>query len=124
MSALMVDANKIKVNIIIEEIKLDVEKAIPLGLIVNELLSNSIKYAYPDGKPGIVDVWLKKGSNNQFSLIVSDDGVGLPNDFNLDSANSLGLQLVNMLSKQLKAKLSYRENNGAEFTIKFNLENQ
>ena len=123
-SALMVDANTIKVNIIIEEIKLDVEKAIPLGLIVNELLSNAIKYAYPNGQPGIVDVWLKKGSNNQFSLIVSDDGIGLPNDFNLESTNTLGLQLVSMLSKQLKAKLSYRENNGAEFTVKFNLENQ
>lgn len=124
MSALMIDFNKVKINIITEEIKLDVETAIPLGLIVNELLSNAIKHAYPDNQEGVIDVWLKNDSKNQYTLIVADDGVGLPNDFNLESTKTLGLQLVGMLSKQMNSKLSYRVNGGAEFSIKFSRQNQ
>ncbi|UTW65235.1 sensor histidine kinase [bacterium SCSIO 12643] len=124
MSALMIDFNKIKINIITEEIKLDVETAIPLGLIVNELVSNAIKYAYPNNQEGMIDVWLKQDSSEDYTLIVADDGVGLPNDFNLDSTNTLGLQLVRMLSKQMNSKLTYRNNGGAEFSIKFSRQNQ
>jgi two-component sensor histidine kinase len=124
MSGLMIDFNKVKINIITEEIKLDVETAIPLGLIVNELLSNAIKHAYPENQEGVIDVWLKHDSDHQYTLIVADDGVGLPNDFNLESTNTLGLQLVGMLSKQMNSKLMYRVNGGAEFSIKFSRQNQ
>lgn len=123
MSALMVESNRIKVNIIIKEIFLDVEKAIPLGLIVNELLSNAIKYAYPDESTGQIDIWLKNDSDNQYTLIVSDDGIGLPVDFDIKSTNTLGLQLVTMLSKQLKSELTYKPGKGTEISLKFKLEN-
>ncbi len=124
MSALMVDSKKIKVNLIVEEIYFDVETAIPLGLIVNELISNAIKYAYPEDATGQIDIWLKNESDKNYSLIISDDGVGLPEDFNITTTKTLGLQLVNMLCKQLKSELSYRNYKGAEFTLKFKLQNK
>ncbi len=121
MSSLMVDSNRIKINIIVKDVYLDVETAIPLGLIVNELLTNAVKYAYPEDSQGQIDVWLKSDSDNNYELIVSDDGVGLSEGFNITSTNTLGLQLVNMLSKQLKSELKYRNNSGAEFSIKFKI---
>lgn len=124
LSSLMVDSKRIKINIIVKEVYLDVETAIPLSLIVNELLTNAIKYAYPEEATGQIDVWLKNDSGNDYQLIVSDDGVGLPEGFNITNTNTLGLQLVNMLSKQLKSELKYRRNSGAEFSIKFKIQNK
>ncbi|MGK0285629.1 MAG: two-component sensor histidine kinase [Salibacteraceae bacterium] len=124
MSALMVDSNRVQVNIIINEIYLDVETAIPLGLIVNELLSNAIKYAYPKEESGQIDIWLKNEDKNQYSLVVSDDGVGFPEGIDIKSTNTLGLQLVTMLSKQLKSELTYKGTNGTEISLKFNIQNK
>lgn len=124
MSALMVDSKKIKINLIVEEIYFDVETAIPIGLIVNEIISNAIKYAYPEDATGQIDIWLKNDSDQTYSLIISDDGVGLPEDFNITTTKTLGLQLVNMLCKQLKSELTFRNFKGAEFTLKFKLQNK
>jgi two-component sensor histidine kinase len=124
MSALMIDSNRIKVNIIIKEIFLDVEKAIPLGLIVNELLSNAIKYAYPNETKGQIDVWLKNDGEDLYTLIVADDGIGLPDGFDLKSTSTLGLQLVTMLSKQLKSELVSKSDNGTEISLRFKLQNK
>ncbi|MGB0391188.1 MAG: tetratricopeptide repeat-containing sensor histidine kinase [Salibacteraceae bacterium] len=124
MSALMVDSNRIKVNIIIKEIHLDVEKAIPLGLIVDELLSNAIKYAYPKDATGQIDIWLKNDNIGEYTLVVSDDGVGLPPDFDITRTNTLGLQLVTMLSKQLKSEIKLNSRKGTEISLKFKIQNQ
>ena len=123
MSSMLIDVNRIKINIIIKEIKLDVETAIPLGIIVNELLSNALKYAYPDKSSGNIDIWLKQEEDDQFTLTVNDDGPGLPEGFDIEEGKSLGLQLVDMLSKQMNSKLTYKYNNGAEFSIKFTVKN-
>jgi two-component sensor histidine kinase len=124
MSALMVDSNRIKINIIIKEIHLDVEKAIPLGLIIHELLSNAIKYAYPNHTSGQIDIWLKNDDQGIYTLIVSDDGIGLPPKLDITKTNTLGLQLVTMLSKQLKGELISKTKNGTEISLKFKLQNQ
>ena len=89
---------------------LDIDTALPLGLIVNELVSNSLKYAYPDGRSGVVELTLRAGPENQYTLSVRDQGVGLPAGFDVNNTDTLGLHLVNILSAQLGAALSVESN--------------
>jgi len=92
---------KIKFFVDTEVIKLDVAQAIPLGLIINEALSNAIKYAFPNGRKGNVTVALKMMQENCCSLRISDNGIGLPEGFEPDSTRSLGMSLLTGLSTQL-----------------------
>jgi len=101
----------------IEDIKLNVDTIMPLGLIVNELVTNAFKYAFPDGG-GEVRVSLGRDGDG-FLLTVADDGVGLPDDFNLDSLRSLGMLLVRNLTDQLNGELEYTSNGGTEFRVRF-----
>ena len=103
----------------VEEIKVDVDTAIPCGLIVNELVSNALKYAFPLGREG--QVFLKAGmvSRQQVALSVSDNGIGLPADITDRSASTLGFQLVHMLVKQLRGTLDIVKNGGTTFLITF-----
>lgn len=103
----------------IEEIKLNIETAVPCGLIINELVSNVIKHAFPDKKGGKMWLSLYLMDDNQIKLIVADNGSGLPDDFNLDSSNSLGMQLVNSLVNQLDGSIKINRANGTEFNIQF-----
>jgi two-component sensor histidine kinase len=89
---------------------LDIDTAVPLGLIVNELVSNSLKYAYPEGRSGIVELMLRAGPENQYTLSVRDQGVGLPAGFDVNNTETLGLHLVNILSAQLGATFSVESN--------------
>jgi PAS domain S-box-containing protein len=88
-----IDPKKIKLKTDIEEISISVDQASPLGLIINELISNSVKYAFPDGREGEISVSIKK-LGNKLELAIKDDGVGMPNKLNLKNANTLGLKLV------------------------------
>ena len=119
-SSLMDYASKIKVNVIIDDVKFNIEKAVPLGLITVELLTNSIKYAYPKGTEGEIDIWLKKLPSGELEYQISDNGPGLPEGFSFSAVNSFGFKLVNMMAKQLKGRVDYKYNNGAIFTLKFN----
>jgi PAS domain S-box-containing protein len=102
----------------IEEIKLNIETAVPCGLIINELVSNVLKHAFPNENSG--KMWLSLHLiDNQIELIVADNGLGLPADFNLDSSNSLGMQLVNSLVNQLDGSIEIERTKGTEFKIKF-----
>jgi PAS domain S-box-containing protein len=103
----------------VEEISLDVDTAIPCGLIVNELISNSLKYAFAPGAEGTIQLKASMVSRQQVALSVSDDGVGLPNDVNLRSTGTLGFQLVHMLIKQLRGTLDIVKNGGTTFMITF-----
>jgi two-component sensor histidine kinase len=118
-----INVKNIKVDILIEEIRFDVETAIPLGLIVNELLSNAFKHAFPEGQSGGIIIWLKRLKQNEYKLIVKDDGIGMPEGIDIQLASTLGLQLVTMLSKQMKSEFKYENNGGAEFSIKFSVQN-
>lgn len=100
-------------------IKLDIDTAIPLGLILNELISNAYKYAFEGRATGKIQVDLERISEQELTLKVKDDGVGLPSDFKPQNAKSLGLKLVNILTKQLKGSWEYRLENGTEFFITF-----
>jgi len=90
----------------LDPVFLDIDTAVPLGLIVNELVSNSLKYAYPDDRSGVVELSLRAGPENQYTLGVRDQGVGLPAGIDVNNTDTLGLYLVKILSAQLGAVLS------------------
>jgi two-component sensor histidine kinase len=97
---------------------LTIDRAIPMGLIVNELVSNALKYAFPDERQGTVRIELRIGdSDDTFSLSVVDDGIGVPEDIDLDSPDSLGLRLVSSLVGQLKARLVLDRTSGTAFRV-------
>jgi two-component sensor histidine kinase/CheY-like chemotaxis protein len=109
---------KIKLKIKCENIMMDINTAIPLGLITNELMTNSLKYAFPDNKKGTISIIVSK-CDDIFTFIVKDDGVGFPKNVDYQNSDSLGLELVNSLSNQLDGELELNSNNGTEFKIIF-----
>lgn len=113
------DDSIIDFDLRVEDEFLDIDAAIPLGLILNELITNAYKYAFPDRKVGKIVVELSK-TTKQFTLLVSDNGVGFPSDYNLNENNSLGLKLVTGLVRQLEGKISWRkEAPGTTIAIEF-----
>ncbi len=102
----------------IEPIELNMEKSIPLGLIINELVTNTIKHAFPDDEEGNLYIKFKRESN-KYILIIRDDGVGLPDDFDFDSLNSLGLMVVQNLTLQIDGTLTIMDCKGVGFKIEF-----
>jgi two-component sensor histidine kinase len=116
----------ISVQVDAEELSLGLDRAVPCGIILNELLSNSLKHAFPDGSAGSIRVELRLLDGRDIVLTVLDDGVGLPADFDLLTSESLGLKLVRMLADQLQGKMSVEshsraegENHGTIFRIQF-----
>ncbi|MBW4659045.1 MAG: PAS domain S-box protein [Drouetiella hepatica Uher 2000/2452] len=103
----------------VESISLDIDKAIPCGLIINELVSNALKYAFPAAAAGQIDVEMKYGDDAQITLIVGDNGVGLSADPGFPHPETLGLQLVEDFVAQLKGKLQVSCNAGTQFSITF-----
>jgi PAS domain S-box-containing protein len=105
----------------IAAIDVGIETAVPLGLIVNELVSNAYKHAFPDGRHGRIDLRLEKRDDGQVELAVADDGIGLPAGFDPARSRSLGLRLVLSLAEQLGASLSCVSpgGRGSLFAIRF-----
>jgi PAS domain S-box-containing protein len=101
-----------------EEVYLNLDQSIPCGLIVNELVSNALKYAFKGREQGKLTVGLKE-KNNHIELRIKDDGVGLPKDFSYEKTNSLGIQLVYALLEQIDAEMEVKVRKGTEFLIKF-----
>lgn len=113
-------SSTIKLELNIARVYLTVERAIPCGLIVSELVANSLKHAFPEGRSGVVRVELQAENDGlQVSLRVSDTGVGLPANLAERQARSLGLQLVSDLSRQLEGRLEMGSGAGASFTVAF-----
>jgi PAS domain S-box-containing protein len=112
-------SNAIELKLNLAEYSLNIETAIPCGLIVNELVSNSLKYAFPEGIPGKINIELFRDDLMKFHLIVSDNGVGLPDNFNIETATTLGLRLVRMLTRQLKGVLEIENHQGTRFKLGF-----
>ncbi len=103
----------------LERVLLKVDQAIPCGLILNELVTNALKYAYPESSDGEVRIRISQTGAGQATLQVADDGVGLPPDLHIDSMHSLGLPIVGILTKQLGGVLSVSGEGGSCFTICF-----
>jgi PAS domain S-box-containing protein len=112
-------AGRIKLLVEVENVFLDTDTAIHCGLIVNELLTNSLKYAFPENKSGAIHISVKEAAGF-VELVFSDDGAGLPEGFDIRNTGSLGLQLVYALSEsQLRGKVEVKNNGGAVFRITF-----
>jgi len=107
----------------VSECPLPISVAVPLGLIINELISNVFKHAFNKREKGIIEISLHASKNRSVSLTVSDDGVGLPPGFDIGTIESLGLRLIKILTEdQLQGKLQVINKKGATFIIEFDME--
>ncbi|WP_421825411.1 histidine kinase dimerization/phosphoacceptor domain -containing protein [Larkinella sp.] len=112
------------IRITVPDLHLDIDSAVPLGLILNELLSNSFKYAFSEVAAGEIHLEIRSLTEGKYQLLYADNGPGLPPGFDLARASTLGLQLVNDLSRQIGGSVQYATKNGAAFTIYFTNRNQ
>jgi two-component sensor histidine kinase len=129
---------ELKMNLA-ENIYFDMDIAVPLGIIVNELISNSLKHAFPDCRKGEIKIILtrhgkkhgkakndfngreKKAQMTKFTLVVSDNGIGIPEALDIENFGSLGLQLISILVDQLDGKLELKRENGTRFIIQIDV---
>ena len=102
----------------VKSTKLNINLAIPCGLILNELISNSVKHAFPDERRGTIKVFFRT-EGNSYELTVADNGIGLPKEIDIHKPSTMGLLLVNILAKQLKGKMKIERNEGTKISILF-----
>lgn len=115
-----IDAERIRFELKIGDITLGIGAAIPCGLIINELVTNSLKHAFPDGRRGIIGISFFKNSGDEMELVIHDNGIGLPQNPGSGKAESLGLELVNILvNDQLEGRLETRSTGNTELRIVF-----
>ncbi len=111
----------VKLSCKIEDEPISINQAYPLGLVINELISNSLKYAFPEDRTGEITVGMEK-LDKELELTIMDDGIGTPEGFDWKNANSLGLKLVRTLvENQLDGSIDMESKNGTKFIIKFNV---
>jgi PAS domain S-box-containing protein len=114
-----VNREKIALKTDIEEIRPGVDVAIQCGLIINELVSNSLKYAFPENREGEIKIRLRTLDESAMELTVADNGIGMPADTNFRSSESLGLKLVTILTDQIDGKIELDRSEGTKFRIDF-----
>jgi len=115
-----IDINRVKYEIELEEILLDINKAIPCGLIINELLSNSLKYAFPGNKKGLIQIKIDHlEKENKYKVLYEDNGIGLPVEIDIRNTETLGIQLIITLVKQLHGKIELDKKNRSKYLIEF-----
>ncbi|PZX47578.1 tetratricopeptide repeat-containing sensor histidine kinase [Algoriphagus chordae] len=110
---------EVEVIIQAEEINLDIDTAVPLGLITNELLSNALKYAFEGTETGKIEISLNRTESKDFKLVISDSGKGIDKDLDIEKTSSLGLRLVRTLTRQINGNLSFQSHPGTTFSIIF-----
>jgi two-component sensor histidine kinase len=114
-----VDSNLIKLKMDMEKIFMNINAAIPCGLIVNELISNALKHAFPNGRGGEILIELRRAQANKFLLIVSDTGIGFPDGLDFRNTATLGMQIITMLVEQLDGQIELARQKGSSFKIMF-----
>jgi len=108
---------EIALNVRAEGVHIGVDTAVPCGLIANELITNSLKYAFPAGRPGSIDVELTRREDGGFTFVIADDGVGIPPEVDIQKSPSLGLQLVMALVEQMDGTISVERGHGTRFEV-------
>ena len=114
------DSGRVSLNLVLSDVSLDVTMAVPLGIIVNEAVTNALLHAFPDSRKGTVAVRLESVSGGGYRVAVEDDGVGLPDDFFKGKKETLGMQLIHTLARQIEAELSIRNEYGTTLEITHN----
>ena len=111
---------KIALRVEVDDVSLELDRAIPCGLIINELVSNALKYAFPEDREGEIRVALGSTKEDEFKLTVSDNGAGMPEQIDFRNTESLGLHLVTILAEdQLLGKIELNRVGGTNYYIKF-----
>ncbi|HMG56229.1 MAG TPA: histidine kinase dimerization/phosphoacceptor domain -containing protein, partial [Kofleriaceae bacterium] len=117
--ALGVSPSHVELEVAIDDIPLGVDRAIPCGLVLNELMTNALKHAFRDGRPGTLRVALTRLADGRVRLSVGDDGAGIPAGFDIHQVKSMGLQLVCTLAEQLEAELVVTGDGGTSIQLTF-----
>jgi two-component sensor histidine kinase len=115
------DTSRIKLELEVGAIRLNTDFAVQCGLLINELVSNAMKHAFPDERKGTISIKFKCDETEKYTLEIKDDGVGLKDDFTMDTRDTLGMQLVNTLVEQMNGTIEISNRNGAGFKIQFML---
>lgn len=115
----VMDQTNVEVKLDVTGVQLNVNQAVPCGLIINELVTNAFKHAYPEDKSGVIKVTLKEQSNHMIFIGVEDEGVGLPNEWDMESSESLGFTLIDILARQLNAEVKIENQNGTSISVIF-----
>lgn len=119
-----VKSNKVSIRMNVENVFLPMDTAIPCGLIINELITNSLKHAFTDDKHGEILIQAVYHSDNKFTLTIKDNGRGIPEDVDFNKSKTVGFNLINSLVRQLGGNLKINRNEGTEFNITFSILNQ
>jgi two-component sensor histidine kinase len=114
-----VSSSRVRLHIGINDLHLTMDTAVPCGLIINELVSNALKHAFPNGGQGEVWIEMRRQADDSVYLRVADSGIGLPADVNLWKARSLGLRLVRTLAGQLNAAVEVKSEGGTQVELSF-----
>jgi two-component sensor histidine kinase len=109
----------VRFNLSVEPVELDVTLAVPLGLIINEAITNAFKYAFPDGRPGSITLSLHWLQQARYLLTIKDDGVGLPSNYDPSNSRSLGMTLMHGFSNQLGGELTITSPPGLTISLAF-----
>ena len=118
-----IDSQNVSLNLEVKEACLPIDAAVPCGLIVQELVSNALKHAFPGGRQGEITIGMERlAPSGQWELRVADNGIGLPPGVDLETASSLGLRLVRILAEQLNGTMRHTSKPGSEFRIRFESE--
>jgi two-component sensor histidine kinase/HAMP domain-containing protein len=118
-----INTSKIQTSVEIDNISVNIDIAIVLGLIINETITNSLKHAFNNNDKGRISISLKSCEDNSYALTIKDSGTGFPDDFNFEKSDTLGLLLVNTLVEQLDGKVEFGTKGGAEIRVLFSVPN-
>src|SRR3990172_10655951 len=114
-----IDQSRIRLKVDGDNVNLSYTEAVPCGLIVNEILSNALKHAFPDGRSGDIEISIELIESNKVRLTISDNGVGLPPDMDPYTSNSFGLKIIITLAKQLKGKIEITGTTGTRYCLEY-----
>ncbi|MGC9516865.1 MAG: PAS domain S-box protein [Methanomicrobiales archaeon] len=118
LSSYTINPEQIKINIDVRDISMDINTAVPCGLIINELITNSLKHAFPDPFEGSIDIKMDK-KEDEYVLEISDNGIGIPKEIDIKTNKTLGFLLINSLVKQLEGNIHIDRGKGTRFTVNF-----
>jgi two-component sensor histidine kinase/sensor domain CHASE-containing protein len=113
------DSNLVGVSIEVEDIPMDMDVSVPVGLIINELLANALAHAFPHDRRGSISVRMRQVDGDRIEIVIGDDGVGFPPQIDYRNPSSLGLRIVNMLVQQIRATLELESQGGTSFRVTF-----
>jgi two-component sensor histidine kinase len=119
MRSYSVSGRQVDLDLDVQDVEMVIDTAIPCGLIINELFANSLQYAFPEGREGRIRMEFSEPEEGRYRLVFSDDGIGLPEGFDFKTTNTMGLQLVRILSEQLNSETVVENTPGASFAFSF-----